>query len=593
MTADRDRRPRFLITTADERSWKLDRPVLFLGEWCRLFRRRDIWSTLDARVAPYHWDNRTQLYADYQYLRGFYERLLVEMTSALNDWHGVEHPLRYWRILIGPWLAYFSQIVFDRWTMVQHAAAAESLGETIILDLPAAEVIPNDMSQFNTFYCGDTWNHHIFGRIIARWTRIPWTSLPAAKIDVSSLGNGVIAAPSTQPAARRFALSLSRFAYLFQRQTDVVLASTSLPFWQEVRLNLAFRQPPARRRSPAPVRVAPDTEARSRFALPVRTGQGYEECVRALVAEQIPRVYLEGYRELVRQASRLSWPRKPKAVFTTTRHVDDEVFKAWTGEAVKNRVPLVVGQHGGHFGSGLFSFYEEHELAIADRYVTWGWSDSNAKEKPVAALPLVGRRDARWNPEGGLLLVTVSLPRYSYWMYSAPVAGQTVDYLNDQFAFARALPERIRYRLLVRLYRADFGWAQKERWKAELPHVRIDSGQHPIAPLVRNSRLYVATYNATTFLETLRGNVPTIMYWNPEHWELRPSAEKYFDSLRSVGILHDDPIAAASAVEAVWDRVTDWWMSARVQDARLAYCERFARHNPHAIRDLKYTLVGS
>ena len=38
---------RHLITTADERTWKLDSPVLFLGEWCRLYDRNAVWDKMD------------------------------------------------------------------------------------------------------------------------------------------------------------------------------------------------------------------------------------------------------------------------------------------------------------------------------------------------------------------------------------------------------------------------------------------------------------------------------------------------------------------------------------------------------------------
>ena len=45
---------RYLITTADENTWKFDRPVIFLGEWCRLYNRKHIWGGMDALVAePY------------------------------------------------------------------------------------------------------------------------------------------------------------------------------------------------------------------------------------------------------------------------------------------------------------------------------------------------------------------------------------------------------------------------------------------------------------------------------------------------------------------------------------------------------------
>ena len=51
----------------------------------------------------------------------------------------------------------------------------------------------------------------------------------------------------------------------------------------------------------------------------------------------------------------------------------DDVFKAWAGEKVEQGSPLVIGQHGGHYGVGRCSFPEDHEIAISDCYLTWGW----------------------------------------------------------------------------------------------------------------------------------------------------------------------------------------------------------------------------
>ena len=33
-----------LITSANELTWKFDRPVVFLGEWCRLDDRKHVWQ---------------------------------------------------------------------------------------------------------------------------------------------------------------------------------------------------------------------------------------------------------------------------------------------------------------------------------------------------------------------------------------------------------------------------------------------------------------------------------------------------------------------------------------------------------------------
>jgi putative transferase (TIGR04331 family) len=112
---------RLLITTADERTWRNDRPVLFLGEWCRPYSLRAAWSRMDATVVPpYGWRDGQQD-ADYAQVQRLYELLLGELSDELNRYHGTTFSRRYWRILIGPWLNTFVAIVFNRWATIQQA----------------------------------------------------------------------------------------------------------------------------------------------------------------------------------------------------------------------------------------------------------------------------------------------------------------------------------------------------------------------------------------------------------------------------------------------------------------------------------------
>ena len=112
---------RLLVSTAIEESWGESEPVLFLGEWCRIFSRRRQWEGLDAEVVPYHWSDRKKVETDRVYLWDLHERLLVDLARKLNGIHGVDHGTRYWRILIGPWLGYFTQTLFDRWEQISLA----------------------------------------------------------------------------------------------------------------------------------------------------------------------------------------------------------------------------------------------------------------------------------------------------------------------------------------------------------------------------------------------------------------------------------------------------------------------------------------
>lgn len=46
---------------------------------------------------------------------------------------------------------------------------------------------------------------------------------------------------------------------------------------------------------------------------------------------------------------------------------------------------------------------------------------------------------------------------------------------------------------------------------------------------------------AISYNESLAVNIPTEIYWNPNHWKWADSAETDSTKLKSVGIYHDKP----------------------------------------------------
>jgi putative transferase (TIGR04331 family) len=259
--------------------------------------------------------------------------------------------------------------------------------------------------------------------------------------------------------------------------------------------------------------------------------------------------------------------------------ISDDVFKAWAARKVEKGAPFVIGQHGGNYGMALWNFSEDHQLAIADRYMTWGWIKCGQEnidpignfKKMLSTLP---------NCNGSALLVETTVPLQGYHMFSAPVgAGQWQEYFHDQTRFVMALPENLRTKLLVRLSPQDYGYSQKQRWKDFFPNIELDSGSCPISTLMNRSRISIITYNATAYLESMALNFPTIIFWNPIYWELRKDALPIFEKLKKVGIFHEAPESAAQHLENIWNGVSDWWFSAKVQAVRMEFCEKYVRTN--------------
>lgn len=570
----------FLITTALEETWREDEPVLFLGEWCRRHSRKDRWLIMNAEVLSYHWDDRTKLYADYQYLQGFYERLLQDLTVQLNQVHGIDHSLRYWRILIGPWLGYFTQMLFDRWTSIQQAIGQHDLSGTIVLTGQEENLIPNDMTDFTRLFVGDEWNQHIYAAILQQFTAVP--CIKQARQGMEGLPKTKLSASKKQWVKRALAACYVRAASVFTRERDAFFLATYLPLLDEMRLYQRFGQMPQLWHSVPPVQIAVDGKRRQ-WVVSGENHSDFEICARALIPQQIPTAYLEGYDQLVEQTRGLPWPSQPKLIWTSNSHDSEDVFKAWTAQKVEQGSPLAIGQHGGHYGMGRWSFVEDHEIMICDRYLSWGWAEpGQPKVKPVGQLKSKRPLGIRYAKKSGALLVTTTIPRFSYFMYSVMVSRQWLDYFCSQCAFVDNLPAHIRENLTVRLYSQDYGWDQVSRWNDRFPGLRLDEGQSSIDDLIRQSRIYISTYNATTFLESFTMNVPTVIFWNPSHWELRDSAIPFFEELKRVGIFHETPESAARHVAVIWDDVDAWWTSAAVREV----LERFKQRYCHLPDDL-------
>jgi putative transferase (TIGR04331 family) len=97
---------------------------------------------------------------------------------------------------------------------------------------------------------------------------------------------------------------------------------------------------------------------------------------------------------------------------------------------------------------------------------------------------------------------------------------------------------------------------------------------------MNESRMVVFDNLGTGFLETLIGDVPTILFQNPNLWETRDEARPYLEDLRRAGILWESPESAAAKVAEVYDDPEAWWTQPAVQEARNRFVERYAYASP-------------
>ena len=131
----------------------------------------------------------------------------------------------------------------------------------------------------------------------------------------------------------------------------------------------------------------------------------------------------------------------------------------------------------------------------------------------------------------------------------------------------------------------EYGWDIVTRLEDAGLGPNIDKSSDRLEVRLSKCRLTIVTYNSTVILETLKANFPTIAYWDPGLFDIRPDAMPLVTRLREVGILHDTIESAAQLIDEIYNDVQGWWQRQELQDARVEFCNSYAKASGNWIKD--------
>jgi len=576
-------KPCFLATTAIEKFWDTSKPILFLSDGCLRYSRKKFWEQLNYKVLSCPLQDKNKFDEAYSYVSGLYERILPRLAKILNSIHKTEHSERFWRIVLGPWLFHYVEILYERYISLKTAANQYPDFETIGL-LEQDFVTPKDLLDFISLSCDDPYNLQLYTRILTFLGK-----------DFETDNLNIVTRPVVISAKRSLAKNVVKYIlkYVFTamsrfepRYVPVVLKDTYLSLGSELQLFLKTgrRIWPNRSGMTELPSLPVNEQDRLKFRELKLEDNEFEVLLIEMLPLDIPKSYVEGFEFISDRSAKLHRCR-PKAIFSAMTWTFNETFKLWAATCNENGTNLCGMQHGGSYGIAVCSPLETHELTITDTYYSWGWekSDCIAKVVPMPATRLIKRKSiGADNRKDGILMATNCFPRYLY-RFQDFLSYDNKQYFDWQQRFVAALCPENRIRLRVRLYIMDYGCDCAQKWKDSYPELAIENWDIPFLKSLENCRLHVSDHLASTFIDGLVANKPTILFWNPEIFQVKHKFQLYFDKLRHVGILYDNPEAAAAAVDSVYNDVETWWNDRHRQEIRKEFCDLFARTSPDAL----------
>ncbi len=574
-----------LVTAHGFKSQQPNNSVVYLGPWCVQQHQKS--NTHNKNT---HLLNRAPISLEERLKRNNFaddviEKILPDVAAALNTVHQTQHSIQFWRICTGYWLSIFVDAVYERWWC---ASAVGETADTYTLEEfghSLRSVIPESTLSFNLLAQSSDWNRAVYETILREFPNVEMLS---AVVDETET------LPSARTEPRRQALSLLRavesVSNTLSRLGTYSLCTTYLSRRQEMLLALSLKSFPRYWTSTRPYKH--DLKKRNELRITDDGESEFEAFVRKILVEQIPRSFVEGFDAISKATQPKRVARRPKVIFTSNLHLWNDEFSIWAAHQQENGTKLVISQHGGLNGQGLFPTRAEyHENKIADCHLPWGWKSESQSSRNIPALINVGktRFDDQSKAEK-LLLITDCTYRYGRKPWVSTMDNDT--YIGDLQDFVGQLTSDIRSNVVVRLHHhsALYDADHAERWRSFDPDIALDEGEASMDKLRVNSRIAVCTTLGTSEIEQFGRNFPTLLMLNPWTHPIRSDCREFFSLMKQVGLLHESSQAAAMHVENIWTDTNKWWKQDEVQAVVKQYLARFGRESDHPLREIRKTL---
>ena len=544
---------------------------IFLGSWCLKNFEDFLNAKNENHILHYHWDDRVKFHKDYFHLDALYEKILSRFSNLLNAIHKVDNNVDYWRIIIGPWLRYCLDALFDRYECIRLAMKSGKISSCNLGNYEIKDWCPKDFSSFWVYFLTDEWNEVIFSECI-KYHNLSFSINDKLFFKPQRIKNS----KSIKKSYKYLLKTLLNLVGKYKRGAVFVAPYTS--YKKIFKLQLRLKQIPNILFTDIPNIVTSTCDKRRSFFLKDIKNSGFEGFADELLPSLIPKSYLEDF-SYIKNFVLKSLPLNPRQIFTSNAYQSDDVFKIWVAEKKLTGTKYYIGQHGGNFGSARLCQTEVHQLKTSDKYLSWGWKSNIFNNiEIIPSIQLSERSSIKPLKKGKILHILNAIPRYFYSYQSFPNAEHFLLYLNDQLDFLSHLNRENRSDLNIRLDRSG----EKRSWdifnllSREGFFSNIDPNKEQFLQLLQKSKLCVSTTNTTVFIETLSLNFPTVIFWNPNHSELRDEAVHFFKLLEDAEILFHCPMQAAKKVNSISKNIDAWWFSEKVQTVRKKFCERYA-----------------
>lgn len=573
--------------------------ILFAGDWVKgsLNFERNL-ENRKYKIFQSIWEDEKKLKNFRTSLLELRARLINKLASDLNLIHKTNFSLRFWKILIDPWLLYYLEGMYTRWETINKIIKTEKNLNFIYFNNLDCFDAPFDVKEYG-FYIrsSDVYNQLIFQRIIDFFVKNKQNEnfyLTHSNEKIIEELNFLQENKETNYVNKIY----NFFFKKFYRKNKFFLDLNSIGF-NFLFLNLKLKQIPFKDtdfftnknyNKLFENRSVSNLEIRKKIIFNATKENSFENFLSDNISNDIPKSLIEDFFTILKFVE--SIPYKPKTIVSDSSHYHDTIFKFWVANCVKNESKLLTSIHGGSLGTISTNHYYEEDISNA----VIRWHKPTMKHcVQLPALPLINHA-TRIKQEKRKYLLTIGfeVPHYPFHIFISPISGQSLYQIEHLSSFYENLNIKIKNNFIFKPYVNKSSGENFWNFEKRLENIfkkKTISNTKKYRNLFNKSKIVICTYPKTAFCEAMISG-PTILLYKSNYWKNSEDFKLLNEKLKKAKILFEDPVLAAKHINQVWEDIDGWWESSDAKIARESFLKEVASVGSGALNKWKKFLLN-
>jgi len=555
-----------LVTSLVEETFDSNSLNILLGDWCNPSNSNSELFN-HSEVFDYHWNDSKKIETDYSYLYSLHEKTIKHLTVQMNKIHQENQTERYWRIILGPWVMCTISILWDRWESLRLVFEKLNLNTCKHLNYETKNLITSDFFEFEKLRSEHDWNHIIFSEII-KFNYVSKIQIEIIeKKKKEGIGKYIANYHNYSKAKNDYFMKFLDFLikHLF-RKSKIILYESYFGFFNKILLSFSLGESPRTFSEFSEKITMPDPKERDDIKLEFQAKNEFENFYKFFFFKLMPVSYLEGYKTLLAKSKKIN--RNAEIIFTATGHESSDFFKIWTANQVSGGTKYILCEHGGCWEK---SEYFGNLEKTADLFLTWNQYDfKNSIQVPIN-INLKKKKILKKNIGSKILLLSNSCGLYCNRLQTGPIAGQILKDYQLWKIFSQKLLPQIKENLIFRPHPHDF-WNLRKKYAMDFGEKYV-SNKKQFEEDVNRSKVIIDTSLQTTFYQTMKIGIPTIILFDRKILNMDPKLSKLLNLFIKNKIFFDNSYEASKHINEIWNNSLHWWNSKKVLEARNLFTE--------------------